>query len=58
MASALRDGTTAGAACLALMSDGKLPHIDIKVTEITAAGLEGLAPYQKEWKEHAHAIAR
>jgi sugar (pentulose or hexulose) kinase len=57
-ASALRDGTTAGAACLALMSDGKLPHIDIKVTEIAAAGLEGLADYHKEWKEHAHAIAR
>lgn len=55
LASDLRDGTTAGAACLALMADGKLPHIDIKVTQIHPASLDGLAAYRKKWKELAHA---
>lgn len=58
LASQLRDGTTAGAACLALMSDGKLPHIDIKVSESQPARLQGLAAYQTKWKELAHAQAR
>lgn len=58
LASQLRDGTTAGAACLALMADGKLPHIDIKVFESRPAKLQGLAAYQTKWKELAHAQAR
>jgi sugar (pentulose or hexulose) kinase len=58
LASELRDGTTAGAACLALMADGKLPHIDIKVAHAGPASLEGLAAYQKKWKELVHAQPR
>jgi len=55
LASALRDGTTAGAACLALMRDGKLPHIDITVVQTGSAGLGGLADYQRRWKGLAQA---
>lgn len=58
LASQLRDGTTAGAACLALMADGKLPHIEIKVSESRPAKLQELAAYQTKWKELAHAQAR
>lgn len=49
-ASEARDGTAAGAACLALMSDGTLPHIDIAMRKITASRLEGLADYQARWR--------
>lgn len=55
LASALRDGTTAGAACLALMRDGRLPHIGIKAAQARPAGLEGLADYQRRWKGLAQA---
>lgn len=58
LASALRDGTTAGGACLAMMRDGKLPRIDITVAHATPANLPGLAAYQKRWKELSHANAR
>jgi sugar (pentulose or hexulose) kinase len=58
LASQLRDGTTAGAACLALIADGKLPHIEIKVSESRPANLQGLAAYQERWRELAHAQTR
>ena len=47
-ASALRDGTAAGAAALALIEDGKLPTIGLKMSDVTAAEIEGLAAYQAE----------
>jgi sugar (pentulose or hexulose) kinase len=49
-ASNLRDGTTAGAAILALMPDGLLPHIDISMGDIPQATLPGLAAYHDLWK--------
>lgn len=54
-ASQLRDGTTAGAACLGLMVDGKLPRIKLGMSEAKPAGIAGLETYQKLWKELAHA---
>jgi sugar (pentulose or hexulose) kinase len=53
IASQARDGTAAGAACLALMPDGKLPHIRIAMREISPAAIEGLAAYQQQWRETA-----
>jgi sugar (pentulose or hexulose) kinase len=53
IASEARDGTAAGAACLALMPDGKLPHIRIAMREISPAAIEGLAAYQQQWRETA-----
>lgn len=50
-ASNLRDGTAAGAACLALMPDGLLPQIDTDLRHYPAIDLPGLAGYQKRWKQ-------
>jgi sugar (pentulose or hexulose) kinase len=52
-ASEARDGTAAGAACLALMPDGKPPKIPVALREIAPAVLPGLATYQQEWKAQA-----
>ena len=49
-ASNLKDGTAAGAACLALMPNGLLPHIDIAMTEYPSVDLPGLSAYQQLWK--------
>jgi sugar (pentulose or hexulose) kinase len=54
-ASELRDGTAAGAACLAMMQDGRLPHIGLNLVPVEAAAIPGLARYQKTWKESANA---
>ncbi len=54
LASDLRDGTTAGAACLALMPDGKLPHVPLSLTTIASQNLSNLAPYQKAWQKLAY----
>ena len=54
-ASALRDGTTAGAAALAMIEDGRLPSIAIRMAAVTAAEIEGLASYQAAWKKMAYA---
>jgi sugar (pentulose or hexulose) kinase len=54
MASDLRDGTTAGAACLALMPDGKLPHVPLLLTTVTASALAELANYQAKWRKLAY----
>lgn len=53
LASEERDGTAAGAACLALMPDGALPHIDISMRTPRPADIPGLAAYQKRWREKA-----
>lgn len=53
MASALRDGTTAGAACLALMPGGKLPHVELKLLPVPAAAIGGLAAYRRTWRQRA-----
>jgi hypothetical protein len=50
LASDLRDGTTAGAALLALMGvDGKLPAIGLKLDRIAGHPVSGLAEYRREW---------
>jgi sugar (pentulose or hexulose) kinase len=54
-ASALRDGTTAGAAALALIADGRLPAIALSLTEVTPTVIPGLDAYQSEWRRMAYA---
>ena len=54
-ASALRDGTTAGAAALAMIDDGRLPTIGLKLAEVTASEVPGLAAYQAAWRKMAYA---
>jgi sugar (pentulose or hexulose) kinase len=48
-ASNLRDGTAAGAACLALMTDKTLPHIEFELTPFPPAKLSGMEAYQNQW---------
>jgi sugar (pentulose or hexulose) kinase len=55
MASDLRDGTTAGAACLALMQGETLPHIGLELAPISPAAIAGLETYQQNWRTAAHA---
>jgi sugar (pentulose or hexulose) kinase len=43
-ASDMRDGTAAGAACLALMHNGELPRIELALTKIVPSKVEGLKP--------------
>ena len=52
-ASDLRDGTTAGAACLALMQGGLLPSIPLSPARIQAENLAGLNGYFSEWRKRA-----
>jgi sugar (pentulose or hexulose) kinase len=54
MASDLRDGTTAGAACLGLMPDGVLPHVPLSLTTIAAQNLADLDRYQQTWRKLAY----
>jgi sugar (pentulose or hexulose) kinase len=54
LASDLRDGTTAGAACLGMMPDGKLPHIPLSLIEAEAAAIDGLDGYHVAWRRMAH----
>ncbi len=58
MASDLRDGTTAGAACLGLMPDGTLPHVPLSLTTIAAQNLANLERYQQTWQGLAYEHAR
>lgn len=51
MASEARDGTAAGAACLALMPGGKLPHIALAMRKIAPALIPSMIAYQSRWKE-------
>ena len=48
-ASKLSQGTTAGAACLGLMPDGKLPYLPMSLTEVQPPELRGLAAYARTW---------
>jgi L-fuculokinase len=57
LASDLRDGTTAGAACLGMMPGGKLPHIPLSLIEIEPAGIDGLDAYHDIWRSMAHELA-
>jgi len=54
LASDLRDGTTAGAACLALMPNGKLPHVPLSLTTIQSQNLTNLGDYRANWQRLAH----
>ena len=54
LASDLRDGTTAGAACLALMPDGTLPNVPLSLTTIALQNLTNLGVYHANWKKLAH----
>ena len=53
-ASTLRDGTTAGAAALAMIDGGRLPSIGIKMAEVTAAEIKGLEEYHAAWRKMAY----
>jgi sugar (pentulose or hexulose) kinase len=53
LASEARDGTAAGAACLALMPDGKLPDIALAMRTIIPINLSSLSHYQSQWQEAA-----
>lgn len=55
VASAARDGTAAGAACLALMPDGTLPAIALDLRPAQPAAIAGLADYQSRWRKLAAA---
>jgi sugar (pentulose or hexulose) kinase len=55
-ASALRDGTAAGAAVLALMQDdGTLPRIALDLAPVAPAEVPGLGQYASEWLALAEA---
>lgn len=54
LASDLRDGTTAGAAALALIEDGKLPTIGLKLSNVSAANISGLQAYHTAWQKAAY----
>ncbi len=49
-ASELRDGTAAGAACLALMRGTSLPSIALKLRDIIPYDVPGLAAYRETWR--------
>jgi sugar (pentulose or hexulose) kinase len=52
-ASEARDGTAAGAACLALMPSGTLPHIDLSLRKASAPAIADLQAYQSNWRASA-----
>ncbi len=52
-ASTARDGTAAGAACLALMPDGQLPVMPVAMHDIAAVNIPGLKAYQAMWLKMA-----
>jgi sugar (pentulose or hexulose) kinase len=52
-ASTLRDGTAAGAACLALFEEDQLPAIKLALTPIGPAPISGLEAYAKHWRIRA-----
>ncbi|HEY7748621.1 MAG TPA: hypothetical protein VH933_08085 [Aestuariivirgaceae bacterium] len=58
LASDLRDGTTAGAACLALMPDGELPRIELSLIAVEPASIPGLGEYAEVWKRDAYTQGR
>ncbi len=58
LASNLRDGTTAGAACIGLMDDGQLPEVGLVTVQADPAGITGLPGYKRQWRMMAHGTAR
>jgi L-fuculokinase len=56
-ASDLRDGTTAGAAAIALIDNGRLPVIGLTLSEVRAATIPGLEAYHSAWREKAYESA-
>jgi sugar (pentulose or hexulose) kinase len=54
LASDLRDGTTAGAACLGLMRDEKLPHVDLSLVQVSPADFPELGNYRTTWQSLAY----
>lgn len=55
LGSDLRDGTTAGAAALALIDDGVLPAIALKLGAAQPAAIAGLTAYHARWRDVAYA---
>ena len=55
LASALIDGTAAGAFCLAMMRGDRLPRVRLNVIEIAAIDIAGLPDYQAAWRMKAYA---
>jgi sugar (pentulose or hexulose) kinase len=49
-ASQARDGTAAGAACLALMPDGQLPALPVAMRKVERCHLPELSPYHLRWR--------
>jgi sugar (pentulose or hexulose) kinase len=56
LASEARDGTAAGAACLALIPEGNLPNIKLAMRTIAPARIDALPRYQSAWQKAAKAI--
>ncbi|NJM28800.1 MAG: hypothetical protein HC855_00475 [Rhizobiales bacterium] len=54
ISSNIRDGTTAGAACLALMENGTLPHIELHLRRASPARIEPLPGYRQRWRDMAY----
>jgi hypothetical protein len=48
----------AGAACLALMPDGRLPHVALALEEVLPAEIEGFDRYSRKWRDLARAAPR
>jgi sugar (pentulose or hexulose) kinase len=54
LVSEVKEGTTAGAACLALMPDGVLPTLPLALQEVAPVALPELASYAESWREQAY----
>jgi sugar (pentulose or hexulose) kinase len=50
----VQEGTTSGAACLALMQDEKLPELPLSLREVVAAHVPRLAEYWNSWRARTH----
>jgi sugar (pentulose or hexulose) kinase len=50
----LQEGTTAGAACLALFQDDKLPEIALALRKADASNVPGLLAYRADWRARVH----
>jgi sugar (pentulose or hexulose) kinase len=54
----IKEGTTAGAACLALMPDGRLPRLPLTLQEVAPFALPELAAYAAAWRKRAYVFGR
>jgi sugar (pentulose or hexulose) kinase len=55
--SGLEEGTTSGAACLALMQDDRLPDMRLSFQAVQAAQVPGLEEYWSDWRSKVHCLA-